>query len=80
MHELSIAMSLVDLAQEEAEKRGVRVLAIHLKIGKLAGVVREALCGSYEMASAGTPLEGSRLVIGEADDPAALQVAALEIE
>ncbi len=80
MHELSIAMSIVELAQEEAEKRSVRVIAVHLKIGRMAGIVREALCGSYELASAGTPLEGSRLVIGEAEDPAALHVSALEVE
>jgi len=65
MHELSIAMSLVDLAQSEAESRGVRVLAIHLKLGPLSGVVRRALEGSFEMARAGTPLEQSRLVIEE---------------
>ena len=65
MHELSIAASIVDLAQEEAHKRGVRVLAVHLKLGPLAGVVRDALLGSFEMAAAGTPLEHSRLVIEE---------------
>jgi hydrogenase nickel incorporation protein HypA/HybF len=63
MHELSIAASIVDLAQEEAERRGVRVVAIHLTLGALSGVVREALEGSYEMVAAGTSLEGSRLVI-----------------
>jgi hydrogenase nickel incorporation protein HypA/HybF len=63
MHELSIAASIVDLAQEEAEQRGARVLAVHLKLGPLAGVVKQALLGSYEIASAGTPLEGSRLVV-----------------
>jgi hydrogenase nickel incorporation protein HypA/HybF len=65
MHELSIAASIVDLAQEEAEKRGVRVLAIHITLGALSGVVREALEGSYEMVVAGTALQGSRLVIRE---------------
>ncbi|MCU1238672.1 MAG: hydrogenase expression/synthesis, HypA [Candidatus Solibacter sp.] len=65
MHELSIAASIVDLAQEEAEKRAVRIVAIHLTLGALSGVVREALEGSYEMVSAGTKLEGSRLVIRE---------------
>jgi hydrogenase nickel incorporation protein HypA/HybF len=65
MHELSIAASIVDLAQEEAESRGVRVLAVHLKLGPLSGVVRHALLGSYEIAAAGTPLERSRLVIEE---------------
>jgi len=65
MHELSIAMSIVELAQEEAQNRGVRVLAVHLKLGPLAGVVSDALRGSFEMAAAGTALEHSRLVIQE---------------
>ena len=65
MHELSIAMSIVELAQEEAERRGARVDAVHLKLGALSGVVKEALLSSYEMASEGTPLEGSRLVFEE---------------
>lgn len=65
MHELSIATSIVELAQEEAETRGVRILAVHLKLGPLAGVVRSALIGSFEMAAAGTPLETARLVVEE---------------
>ena len=63
MHELSIAMSIVEMAQEEAQERGVRVNAVHLKLGALSGVVKEALLSSYEMACDGTPLKGSRLVI-----------------
>ncbi|HEY1339442.1 MAG TPA: hydrogenase maturation nickel metallochaperone HypA [Bryobacteraceae bacterium] len=65
MHELSIAVSMIELAQEEAERRGVRVSAIHLKLGPLSGVVRQALEGAYEIACEGTPLAGSRLVIEE---------------
>lgn len=65
MHEISIAASIVDLAQEEASSRGVRVLAVHLKLGPLAGVVREALLGSFDIAAAGTALERARLVITE---------------
>jgi len=63
MHELSIAMSIVDTAQEEAERRGVRVSAVHLRLGALAGVVKEALLFSYDMACQDTPLQGSRLVV-----------------
>jgi hydrogenase nickel incorporation protein HypA/HybF len=63
MHELSIAMSIVELAQEEAEERGVKVNAVHLKLGALSGVVKHALLSSYEMACDDTPLQGSRLVI-----------------
>jgi hydrogenase nickel incorporation protein HypA/HybF len=65
VHELSIAVSIVELAQEEAQRRGVRVTAVYLKLGALSGVVREALEGSFELAAAGTPLAGSRLVIEE---------------
>jgi hydrogenase nickel incorporation protein HypA/HybF len=66
MHELSIAMSMVEMATEEAERRGgVRVCALHLKLGRLSGVVKEALLFSYDVACEGTPLEGSRLVIEE---------------
>jgi len=65
MHELSIAMSIVEMAQEEAERRGVQVCAVHLKLGLLSGVVKEALLSSYEMACFDTPLAGSQLVIEE---------------
>jgi hydrogenase nickel incorporation protein HypA/HybF len=65
MHELSIAMSIVELAEEEAEGRGVHIDAVHLKLGALSGVVKEALLSCYEMACEDTPLQGSRLVIEE---------------
>jgi hydrogenase nickel incorporation protein HypA/HybF len=66
MHELSIAMSMIEMAAEEAERRGgVRVHTIHLKLGNLSGVVKEALHFSYTVACEGTPLEGSQLVIEE---------------
>jgi|SRR5580700_3082881 hydrogenase nickel incorporation protein HypA/HybF len=67
MHELSIAMSIIDLAREEAESRGAPgVDVVHLKLGPLSGVVKEALLFSYEIACQLTPLEGSTLLIEEA--------------
>jgi len=65
MHELSIAMSIVEMAEEEAERHRGRVAAVHLKLGKLSGVVKEALLSSYEMACEDTPLAGSRLMVEE---------------
>jgi hydrogenase nickel incorporation protein HypA/HybF len=65
MHELSIAISIVELAEEEAERRGVQVDAVHLKLGALSGVVKEALLSCYGMACKNGPLEGSRLVVEE---------------
>ena len=64
MHELSITMSIVELAQKEAERRGgVRVTAVHLRLGALSGVAKEALLSCYEVACEKTSLEGSRLVV-----------------
>ena len=61
MHELSIAMSIVDMASEEAERHGSpRVDAVHLRLGRLSGVVAEALLASYDLACEQTALEGSR--------------------
>jgi hydrogenase nickel incorporation protein HypA/HybF len=66
MHELSIAMSIVEMAQEEAIRHGnAQVQAVHLKLGRLSGVVKEALLSSYEMACCETSLEGSQLLIEE---------------
>jgi hydrogenase nickel incorporation protein HypA/HybF len=65
MHELSIALSVLDVAQEEADRRGVQVQAIHLKLGLLSGVVKEALLSAYDLARENTPLESCRLIIEE---------------
>ena len=66
MHELSIAMSIVEMAEEESDRHGgARVSAVHLKLGALSGVVKDALLSSYEMACEGTALEGSVLRIKE---------------
>ena len=51
MHELSIALGIVDIAEEESGRRGgVAVLAVHVKLGPLSGVVKEALLSAYELA------------------------------
>ena len=64
MHELSIALSMIEMATEEAGRRGgARVSALYVRLGPLSGVVKDALLFSYEIASNGTPLESSRLVI-----------------
>jgi|ERR1700690_956764 hydrogenase nickel incorporation protein HypA/HybF len=66
MHELSIAMSIVDLAREESGRLGgAQVRAVHLRLGLLSGVVKDALLSSYEIACHGTPLAGSQLVVEE---------------
>ncbi len=64
MHELSIAMSIVAAVQEESENiNGNEIQAVHVRVGALSGVVPDALVFSYNLATADTALEGSRLVI-----------------
>jgi hydrogenase nickel incorporation protein HypA/HybF len=64
MHELSIAVSMVDRIMEESETRGgLKVEIVHLKVGVLSGVDKDALLFSYEIACESTPLLGSKLVI-----------------
>ena len=66
MHELSIAVELVDVACEELVRLGdVHVDAVHVRIGPQCGVVKDALLFSFEVAAADTPLAGARLEIEE---------------
>ncbi len=64
MHELSIALRVVELAADRAgQYPGARVETVHLRVGALAGVARDALLFSFDAASRGTIVEGARLVI-----------------
>ena len=80
MHELSIAVSIVEVAKEEAARNNAtRVQSVRLRLGSLAGVAKEALLFSYGIACEGTSLEGSQLLIDDAEGTD-LEVVALEIE
>lgn len=63
MHELSIAMGIGDAALDESQRRGVQLSAIHLRLGALSGVVKDALLFSWELACQDTPLQGSQLIV-----------------
>jgi hydrogenase nickel incorporation protein HypA/HybF len=64
VHELSIATSLIAAADEAARAAGAaRVERLHLRLGALSGVVRDALDFAYAFAAEGTLLEGSELVV-----------------
>ena len=66
MHELSIAYRLVETAVVAARENNViRVDAVHLKLGQLAGVVKESLLFAYDIATKNTVLAGSTLEIEE---------------
>ena len=66
MHELSLALSILDVAEEEAARRGEgAVAAIHLRLGPLSGVVKDALLSAFEMARAESRFPNAELVIEE---------------
>jgi hydrogenase nickel incorporation protein HypA/HybF len=80
MHELSIAVNIVDIASMEAERLCARrVDAVHVKVGALSGVAKDALLFAWEMASGDTAIAGSRLAIEDAAGRE-LEVTAIEIE
>jgi len=63
MHELAIAESVVSSVLERTEGRHVSV--VHLRVGRLSGVVPDALSFCFELAAVGTRLEGAALQIVE---------------
>jgi hydrogenase nickel incorporation protein HypA/HybF len=64
MHELSIVSSVVESVIDSLEKYpGARVTEVRLKVGALSAVVEDSLQFCYGIATEGTPLEGSRLVV-----------------
>jgi hydrogenase nickel incorporation protein HypA/HybF len=64
MHELSLITSVVESVTESLTAYpGARVLEVRLRVGALASVVPESLEFCYGIASEGTPLEGSKLVV-----------------
>jgi hydrogenase nickel incorporation protein HypA/HybF len=66
MHEMSIALGIVDLAMEYATREGAeKVLELELDIGTHSGVEITALRSAMEIAVKDTPLEQSLLRVNE---------------
>ena len=64
MHELSIALSLVDAACEKAAALGeVRVETVYVRLGPLSGLVKDALSFCFDAAARGSSIEGAHLEI-----------------
>jgi hydrogenase nickel incorporation protein HypA/HybF len=80
MHELSIALSLIDAVCDELPRLGpnVAVRSIRVRVGPLSGVVPDALAFAFEVAAAESPLAGARLDI-ERTDGRELELAAVEV-
>jgi len=63
MHELAITESLVRAVSERVGD--AKVTCVRLAIGRLSGVVPDAVLFCFDVCSAGTPLEGARLEVEE---------------
>ncbi|MBI4946915.1 MAG: hydrogenase maturation nickel metallochaperone HypA [Bacteroidetes bacterium] len=64
MHELSIAINIIEIVEEQA--RGLNaesVLSVELDIGTVAGIIPDTLIFSWEIATKGTIMENSELII-----------------
>jgi hydrogenase nickel incorporation protein HypA/HybF len=64
LHELSVALSLIDGITESARRDGFeRVLAVRVRVGALSGVAPDALRFSWNLATVGTLAADSALEI-----------------
>lgn len=64
MHELSIALSMIEQIEEEAPQHGGgSIEAVYLRVGVMSGVDAQALRFAYDLARQGTRLADARLEI-----------------
>jgi hydrogenase nickel incorporation protein HypA/HybF len=63
MHELGISRNIVAIVGEAAGGRRVR--RVTLEIGKLSGVMRDAIEFSFDLVAQDTPVAGAQLEIRE---------------
>jgi hydrogenase nickel incorporation protein HypA/HybF len=74
MHEVGIAVDIAELAAEEAARAGAKkVAAVHVRVGALSGVVKEALLFAWPSVSE------ARLEVEDAEGRE-LELTALEVE
>ena len=76
MHELGITRNIIGIVSEAADGRPVR--QVTLEIGKLSGVMADAIAFCFEAVAQGTPLEGATLDIKEIDGRGACSVCGAE--
>jgi len=65
VHELSITQGVVDAVT--ARTGSAAVASVRVRVGRLSGVVPDAMRFCFELVTEGTPLAGARLEIDEPD-------------
>lgn len=78
MHELGISRNIVAIVSAAANGRRVR--RVTLEIGKLSGVMTDALVFCFDAAAHGTVLEGAALDIREIDGRARCTACGAEFD
>ena len=78
MHELGITQNIVAIVGEAAQGR--RVTRVTLEVGKLSGVMADAIAFCFDVVTQGTALEGAKLEIDEIDGRARCETCGLEFE
>ena len=64
MHEVSIMSEALRIAVDAAKSAGAsRIVKLRLRIGKLSGVVPEALQFAFDVVAHGTMAEGAQLAV-----------------
>jgi hydrogenase nickel incorporation protein HypA/HybF len=64
MHEIAIAMSIIEIAEEKAREQNSQCIrVVKIRLGQFTTIVREALEFAFEVARQGTMAEYARLEI-----------------
>jgi hydrogenase nickel incorporation protein HypA/HybF len=65
MHEMGIALEVMNIAMSHLpdQGRGLKVIALRLKIGKLTAIIPETFRFCMEISTKDTPLEGANIII-----------------
>jgi hydrogenase nickel incorporation protein HypA/HybF len=68
MHELSIATSIIEIAEDFAREKHVeKIRKIEVEVGKLSGVVCDNLIFALDIAVKDTVLDGAEIIIDETE-------------
>jgi hydrogenase nickel incorporation protein HypA/HybF len=78
MHELSITRNIVAIVSDCAQGRRVR--RVTLEVGKLSGVMTDAIAFCFDVVAQGTVLEGASLDIREVEGRARCTACGTEFD
>lgn len=79
MHELDVALTLIDAICEKLPRLGgVTVRRVHIRVGPGSGVAPDELTSAFGMAVVESPIDGAELAI-EQTDGSELELTSLDL-